>query len=290
MKDNDSVKERFFDQPGMLAIAPSAIGQSYPPSPYSTAGRLLAAERKAKKEDAAQPHPQAQVVASSREFLATRPDLAPALVKHLETKPLAAVRAVVSMMTKPEAPRGLAPSRPQARQPAPVASASTPKPSKPRGPSEAERREAARLETRLRELEASTSARMRDLEKQARARDQTTQQEQARAARVQAAQRERDLAKLDRAMGIEPAGGVRMEGFTQVFAMEHKPPHIRRDPLTVFGMLGAAADRAEQDERTEEARKARRSNDETNGAGAESLVFDVFGTGAPRRTTTRGAT
>jgi len=41
---------------------------------------------------------------SRREFLASRPDLAPSLVKVLETKPLSEVRAIVNAMPKPKAP------------------------------------------------------------------------------------------------------------------------------------------------------------------------------------------
>jgi ClpP class serine protease len=40
---------------------------------------------------------------SRREFLASRPDLAPSLVKVLETKPLTEVRAIVNAMPKPKA-------------------------------------------------------------------------------------------------------------------------------------------------------------------------------------------
>jgi hypothetical protein len=65
---------------------------------------------------------------SRREFLASRPDLAPSLVKVLETKPLTEVRAIVNAMPKPKAPELAAtatvPSTRGAGQTSPAISAS----------------------------------------------------------------------------------------------------------------------------------------------------------------------
>jgi glucose/arabinose dehydrogenase len=136
-------------------------------------------------------------------------------------------------------------------------------------------RKAERLDERLSVLEAAASARMRDLAKQ----DQTKQQAQARAVRVQAEQREDELAKLDRAMGIEPAGGVRMEGFTQVFAMDHRPPHVYRKTRSVFWPFDADS---EQHEGKKEVLKNQLASDEpvggTSGTAPRALAFSFDGT------------
>jgi hypothetical protein len=145
----------------------------------------------------------------------------------------------------------------------------------PSAPTAEQLRKAAHLQERLSALEAATSARMRALAKQ----DQTKQQEQARAARVQAEHREDELAKLDRAMGIEPAGGVRMEGFTQVFAMEHKPPHVDRKTRSVFWPFDADS---EQHEGKKEVLKNQLATDEpvggTSGTAPGALVYSFDGT------------